>query len=190
MLQEAAAELFLERTYAGTTIEQIAHRAGVSRHTFFNYFQTKSDLLWVEVDESLNRLPQALENGMRVYAERAATDAVRVAILSIAAEFGPARVPWALTQHELMGTSGELAASALSRLSNQANLISTGVARRIGAEPDHLICRSFATAVLAAAASAAIGWAAAGVNRGNLAPWVDSAVTPLCDGYRLSLSSG
>ena len=53
MLAEAAAELFLEQTYAGTTIEDIAQRAGVSRATFFNYFAAKSDLLWVEVDESL-----------------------------------------------------------------------------------------------------------------------------------------
>jgi AcrR family transcriptional regulator len=189
MLQEAASELFLEQTYARTTIEQIAHRAGVSRNTFFNYFQTKSDLLWVEIDDSLSRLPDALERGVRVYAERSATDAVRVALLSIAAEFGPGRVPWALTQQELMGTSGELAASALSRFSEQAHLVNAAVARRIGIPADNLLCGSFATAVLAAAASAAVAWAAAGVNRGNLAPWVDTAITPLCDGYRTALAT-
>ncbi|MBC7441420.1 MAG: TetR family transcriptional regulator, partial [Ramlibacter sp.] len=57
MLEEAAAELFLEQTYAGTTIEQITRRAGVSRNTFFNYFRAKSDLLWVDVDAGLGGLP-------------------------------------------------------------------------------------------------------------------------------------
>src|SRR6478735_3643507 len=54
MLAEAAGELFLEQTYAGTTVDDIARRAGVSRATFFNYFAAKSDLLWLEVDEALD----------------------------------------------------------------------------------------------------------------------------------------
>ncbi len=105
MLQEAAAELFLEQTYAGTTIAQIARRAGVSRNTFFNYFPAKSDLLWVDVDEALAQLPAAL------HAAAVQTDvmeAVRLAMMDLASRFGPSRVPWALTQSELMHATGEL----------------------------------------------------------------------------------
>lgn len=192
MLQEAAAELFLEQTYARTTIEQITRRAGVSRNTFFNYFQSKSDLLWVEVDERLAGLPRALEQAAGEVPSGAgvgATDAVRRALLEVAAEFGPARVPWALTQYELMGTTGELEASALSRFSQQAALLGAFVARRQGAEAGDLLCQSFAMAVLAAAAAAAIAWARAGVTRGNLAPYVDAAISPVCAGYA-SLRAG
>jgi AcrR family transcriptional regulator len=185
MLQEAAAELFLEQTYARTTIEQIAMRAGVSRNTFFNYFPAKSDLLWVEVDASLARLPAALAATAGAPGDQAGTttDAVRRAVLAVASDFGPARVPWALTQQELMGTTGELEASALSRLAAQANLLAGFVARRAGETPE-MLCRSFAVAVLSAACAAAVSWAGAGVDRGNLASYVDSAISPVCDGYR------
>jgi AcrR family transcriptional regulator len=190
MLQEAAAELFLEQTYARTTIEQIAMRAGVSRNTFFNYFPTKSDLLWVEVDASLAGLPAALTAAAvgrpgEKAADRAAstTDVVRRAVLAVASDFGPARVPWALTQQELMGTTGELEASALSRLAAQANQLAGFVARRAGGTPE-MLCRSFAVAVLSAASAAAITWAGAGVDRGNLSSYVDSVISPVCDGYR------
>ncbi|RNE57206.1 TetR/AcrR family transcriptional regulator [Cryobacterium tepidiphilum] len=179
MLQEAASELFLEQTYARTTIEQIARHAGVSRNTFFNYFQAKSDLLWVEVDVSLERLPAAL----RAAGPSEPTDAVRRALLDVASDFGPARVPWALTQQELMATTGELEASALSRLSAQAHLLAGFVARRADGA-DGLLCRGFAVAVLSAAAAAAVEWAGAGVARGNLAPYVDAAIAPVCEGFR------
>jgi AcrR family transcriptional regulator len=185
MLQEAASELFLEQTYARTTIEQIARCAGVSRKTFFTYFSAKSDLLWVEVDASLERLPEAL--GAAASGEEQVTDAVRVALLDIAFDFGPARVPWALTQQELMGTTGELEASALSRLAAQAHLLAGFVERR-QEHADPLLCRSFAVAVLSAAAVAAIRWAGAGVGRGNLAPYVDTSIAPVCDGFRHVLS--
>ena len=40
---DAARELFLEQGFAGTTIEQIAERAGVSKASFYTYFPTKRD---------------------------------------------------------------------------------------------------------------------------------------------------
>ena len=36
VLEEAASELFLEKGYLATSIDDIAQRAGVSRATFFN----------------------------------------------------------------------------------------------------------------------------------------------------------
>lgn len=185
MLEEAAAELFLEQGYARTTIEEIARRAGVSRNTFFNYFTVKSDLLWVEVDIGLAELPRALKRcpeGVPV------TDAVRQALREVAAGFGPGRVPWALTQAEVMGTRAPLEASALSRFVTHGELLSRFVAARVGG--NELACRSFAMAVLAAAAASAAVWAGSGVSRGNLAPWVDAGIAPACDGYRAVLATG
>src|SRR5690554_2035586 len=60
MLVDAASELFLETSYADTTVDQITQRAGVSRNTFFNYFQAKSDLLWLEVDAGIVALAAEL----------------------------------------------------------------------------------------------------------------------------------
>ncbi len=41
----AAREVFLTRGYAGTTIDEIARAAGVSRASFYTYFPTKRDVL-------------------------------------------------------------------------------------------------------------------------------------------------
>ena len=196
MLEEAAAELFLEQGYARTTVEEIARRAGVSRNTFFNYFPVKSDLLWVDVDAGLAELPRALKRcpeGVPV------TDAVRQALHEVAAGFGPGRVPWALTQAEVMGTRAPLEASALSRFVTNGELLSRFVAARVGTAQTgpaqggparhDLAGRSFAMAVLAAAAAAAAVWAGSGVSRGNLAPYVDAGIAPACEGYRAALAT-
>jgi AcrR family transcriptional regulator len=187
MLEEAAAELFLEQTYAKTTVGDITGRAGVSRNTFFNYFTAKSDLLWVDVDAGLATLPHAL-----AACDRAApvTDSVRQALLQVADGFGPGRVPWALTQYELMATESELEASALARILVQVGLVHEFV----GARPGHLLeadllGRAFSTAVVAATAAAAREWAAAGVARGPLTPYVDAAITPVCAGFRPLLAA-
>ncbi len=184
MLAEAAAELFLEQTYAGTTIDEIAHRAGVSRNTFFNYFSAKSDLLWAEVDDSLLRFGQMLSD---VSDNESVMSCVRRAVLALASEFGPARVPIALTQFELMGTSAELEASALSRFLALVKALRIYVAHRLGEDPDALEPQAIATAVIGAAVAAATVWARAGVGRGALTPYVADAITPVCAGYQTML---
>src|SRR6201989_877142 len=45
-LEQAALELFEERGYAGTTVEGIAARAGLTERTFFRYFTDKREVLF------------------------------------------------------------------------------------------------------------------------------------------------
>src|SRR5690606_31921014 len=93
-LQDAAFELFLENGYAGTTVEQITQRAGVSRNTFFNYFASKSEVFWVELDEALD----ALETGLRQAPGGAsAIETASAIILASGRHLGPDRVPFVLT---------------------------------------------------------------------------------------------
>ncbi|MFF2051630.1 TetR family transcriptional regulator [Leifsonia sp. NPDC058194] len=185
MLAEAAGELFLEQTYARTTIDDIARRAGVSRATFFNYFPAKSDLLWLEVDESLDRFAEALSAADDTLAPM---DAVLDAVVRLAEGFGPDRLPLAVTQVELMGTDAELQASGLPRFLELVRVVAAAVATRIGEDPDALLPRSAATAVVGAAVAAATVWARSGVRRGPLAPLVRSAVEPVCRGYAVALA--
>jgi AcrR family transcriptional regulator len=45
-LEKAAMELFQERGYAKTTVEEIAARAGLTERTFFRYFTDKREVLF------------------------------------------------------------------------------------------------------------------------------------------------
>lgn len=50
-LQQAAYALFKERGYGGTTVEDIAARAGVTGRTFFRHFADKREVLFAGSDE-------------------------------------------------------------------------------------------------------------------------------------------
>lgn len=183
-LEEAAAELFLEQTYAGTTVDQIAARAGVSRNTFFNYFGSKSDLLWVDFDETIERLGDELAAAGGGVAPM---DAVRDAIVRVAASHPDDRVPWALTQVDLMGTRDELEASGLRRFMKQAAVLEAFLGSRLGGRAGDVRPQAVAFAVLGAAAAAAGAWASAGVGRRPLAEYVAEAVSPVCAGFAAGL---
>jgi AcrR family transcriptional regulator len=55
-IEDAAWDLFSERGYAETSVDEIAERAGVAPRTFFRYFPTKEAVLYGEADEALAAL--------------------------------------------------------------------------------------------------------------------------------------
>lgn len=182
MLQEAAFELFLENGYAGTTIDQIAQRAGVSRNTFFNYFPGKSDVFWIDLDSALDALGVELA---RAEPGDTPMGAVHRALLAVARQFGPERVPWALTQHDVVGDVPELYSAAVSRLAAHVRVIAGFLAARDDGVFSSMMAQAAAWAVVGGAVAAVRSWAAAGTTRGELESYVDEALKPACRGFGL-----
>ncbi|MGV8852379.1 MAG: TetR/AcrR family transcriptional regulator [Rhodoglobus sp.] len=171
LLQEAAFELFVENGYTGTTVDQIATRAGVSRNTFFNYFEAKGEVFWVELDAATERLKVALAH--QPEAPHDATLAIRDAMLQSLAPLESHDVPFVLTQYDLIGSVTELQASALSRFATQARLLS-GFALRCG--EDAATARAQSYTLIACVVAAAQEWAQSGPQRGRLEPFVERAI--------------
>ena len=109
--------------------------------------------------------------------------AIRDALLAVGSDFGPNRVPWALTQYSMIGSVHELQASAMGRLSAQARVLGSFVADRLPASARGL-GRAASFAAFGAAVAAAQDWANAGTSRGEFAPYLDAAVTPVCRGFQ------
>ena len=60
-LVAAAYELFRERGFVGTTMEDVADRAGLSRRTAFRYFASKDELVFPQRAERLSLFERELE---------------------------------------------------------------------------------------------------------------------------------
>ena len=185
MLEDAAAELFVENTYPLTTIEQITRRAGVSRNTFFNYFTAKSDLLWVELDAAIEQLARGLAS---VEAGKPALAAVRSTTLVVVAEIGVDRVPLALTQDDVMGTREETRVSGLARLARRADVIAAFLARQLQLPTDDLLVLSAANALSGAISAAWTVWARDGIGRRPLAEYMAESFDIVSTGLESALS--
>ncbi|MGE6036642.1 TetR family transcriptional regulator, partial [Klebsiella pneumoniae] len=44
-ITDAGVRLFIEKGFDGTTVDEVAAAAGISRRTFFHYFDSKDDIL-------------------------------------------------------------------------------------------------------------------------------------------------
>src|SRR5437868_8593865 len=62
VIAETAFDLFATRGFDHVTVAEVAETAGVSEKTVFNYFPTKEDLFFDQVDERQAALVAAIEN--------------------------------------------------------------------------------------------------------------------------------
>ena len=178
VLADAAAELFLEQGWSRTTVDQIAQRAGVSRGTFFNYFESKADTFWLDLDATAAGLGDAL----RASSGTSPVRRVEAALVQLAAAHPADRVPWALTQSDAMGLGDDLVSSAAVRVVRIRATVASFLCETAGAPRGDVGAEVAASALLAAAATAVVGWARAGVRRRPLDEEVAEALAPVADG--------
>jgi mycofactocin system transcriptional regulator len=145
-LAAAAQRLFLEKGFDETNIEDIAAAVGVSRRTFFRYFPTKADVLWVESSAELARLREdlAADDGAAPYGEvltRSIVDA-----LTYPAE----QHEWAFQRAQLVLTVPSVQTHAAVRFAEWKDAAAEFAAMRSGLRRTDLFPVAVGHAVLAA----------------------------------------
>jgi mycofactocin system transcriptional regulator len=62
-IERAALELFAQRSFEATTVDDIAAAVRVGRRTIFRFLESKNDLAWGDFDSAMERLRAALTEG-------------------------------------------------------------------------------------------------------------------------------
>jgi AcrR family transcriptional regulator len=96
-LIDAAFQLFGERGYELTTVEDIAERAGVGRTTFFRNFRSKDDVIFPDHEQLMEAIKARLGTSTNSTALVAVAEAVRLVLLRYIEEGERARLRYALT---------------------------------------------------------------------------------------------
>jgi AcrR family transcriptional regulator len=127
-LVDAALELFHERGYGRTTVEEIAARAGLTERTFFRYFADKREVLFGRSGDLEKGIADAIANAPD---GTAPLDAVVGALETAAAQFPPRRDYRA--RQRLIAAHPELRERDLIKLASLATAIAEAVrARGVG----------------------------------------------------------
>jgi AcrR family transcriptional regulator len=155
-IAEIAQDLFLEQGFEETSVGDIATAAGISRRTFFRYFSTKADVLWVESPAEIARFRERL-------AAAPPDEPYDTAICRAAPEalhHPPEHRTWALHRAQLILTLPAVQGKAAERHTEWRLIATEFVAARRGTGPDDLVALAAGHAVLAATLGAHEYWLA------------------------------
>ncbi|MFF9919479.1 TetR family transcriptional regulator [Streptomyces globisporus] len=85
VLAQAAFQLFLERGFERTTVDDIVARAGVGRRSFFRYFPSKEDAVFPDHERCLAEMTEFLAAAVDSDPVGAVSDAARIVLRMYAA---------------------------------------------------------------------------------------------------------
>ena len=176
-LEVIALDLFSAHGFEDTTIDQIAAAAGVSKRTFFRYFESKSNVLWNAFDDEVANIRRILA-GMPP--ELPVMEAVRRAVLE-ANHYRAEDVPELRTRMRLVASVSELGASAAVHYDAWERAVSDYVARRTGRPAESLYPLAVGRATLATCRAAYEQWAARA--DADLTVYLDTALRALGAGF-------
>jgi mycofactocin system transcriptional regulator len=177
-LELVALELFASRGFAQTSVEQIAAGAGVSKRTFFRYFESKSDVLWHDFDNEVAELRAAFA---AVPARKPLMSAIREVVVSVN-RYRAEDVPELRTRMQLITSDPALQASVAVRYDAWERAVSEFAAARLGQPADSLHPLAIGRTTLAACRAAYDVWLARA--DADLTVYLGAAIRALAAGFR------
>jgi mycofactocin system transcriptional regulator len=176
-LELIALGLFADHGFADTTVEQIASAAGVSRRTFFRYFDSKADVLWHDFDGEVTELREAFA---AVPATLPLMAAIREVVLGVN-RYRAEDVPELRTRMNLISSDPALEASAALHYDAWEHAVSDFAAARLGEPAEELQPLAIGRTTLAACRAAYDRWLARA--DADLTVYLDAALRGLATGY-------
>lgn len=156
-IEEVALDLFEQRGFGDTTIDDIAEAADIAPRTFFSYFSTKEDVVLADYADRLARIIDRLD--VRPIDEPP-WSALRSAFASVAADYEAER-PALVRRFEIMRVNPSVLARSLQLQVGWEESVTEALRARTN-DLDDLDTRLTAAAALAAMRSALGHWMATG----------------------------
>jgi AcrR family transcriptional regulator len=134
LIKERAREVFLAKGYYGTSVEEIAEAAGVSRASFYTYFPSKRDLLYSLGTDTYQALDLVLDEMRALEATWTRDDAYEIVriYLKFLEQHGAFMLVWSQATY---GDEALAKAGVRTRLAN-ARRFGTILQRISGAVPE------------------------------------------------------
>ena len=173
----AALDLFARQGYDDTTVDEIAAAVGISRRTFFRYFESKPDVVWGEFDAELVRLRERLDEAPSA---EPLMDVLRRSVMATN-RFGAGELDELRIRMVLISSVPTLVAHSAVRYEEWCDVVASFAAGRLGGTPEDLGPQTVARAALGAAMAAFACWARD--EGGDLVAEVDRAFRLLADGF-------
>jgi mycofactocin system transcriptional regulator len=177
-LELVALDLFASQGFAQTSVEQIAVGAGVSKRTFFRYFESKSAVLWHDFDNEVDSLRDAFS---RIPAKTPLMTAIHEVVLSVN-RYRAEDVPELRTRMGLIGSDRDLQASAALHYDAWERTVAEFAAARLDQPAESLQPMAIGRTTLAACRAAYDVWLARA--DANLTTYLDEALHALSSGFR------
>jgi mycofactocin system transcriptional regulator len=147
-------ELFAERGFDVTTMDNVAHALGIGRRTLFRYFNSKNDMVWGDFGWVLARLRTdlaALDRRMPLM------QALRHAAVS-SNTYPPEALPELRLRMTLITTVPALQAHSMIRYAEWRHVVAEFAAQRLRCAVDEFAPQAIGYAALAASTAAFTQW--------------------------------